>query len=172
MAGEPAVGEHVQVDVAIAAAGTGALRGRRARQGKTRQTGKRREAPLSSIHAITIPHIIYREGLRMRLIAAVMLSVLLGSFLTVAAQPPAQPPAAAQAPPQPMTFFVTSVGGGNGANLGGLAGAHRHCQQLATAGGAGTNGTWRPYLNANAPSGQPAANPREPIGAGPRCNPK
>ncbi len=108
----------------------------------------------------------------MRLIAAVMLSVLLGSFLTVAAQTPAQPPAAAQAPPQPMTFFVTSVGGGNGANLGGLAGADRHCQQLATAVGAGSNGTWRAYLSASAASGQPAVNARDRIGAGPWYNAK
>jgi len=107
----------------------------------------------------------------MRLIAAVMLSVLLGSFLTVAAQTPAQPPAAAQ-PPQPMTFFVTSVGGGNGANLGGLAGADRHCQQLATAVGAGSNGTWRAYLSASAASGQPAVNARDRIGAGPWYNAK
>jgi hypothetical protein len=62
----------------------------------------------------------------MRLFVAVMLSVLLGSLLSVAAQPPA-----GQQPPQPMTFFVTSVGVGQGANLGGLAGADRHCQQLA-----------------------------------------
>ena len=108
----------------------------------------------------------------MRLSAAVMLSVLLGSFLTVAAQTPAQPPAAAQTPPQPMTFFVTSVGGGNGANLGGLAGADRHCQQLATAVGAGSNGTWRAYLSASAAGGQPAVNARDRIGAGPWYNAK
>ena len=37
----------------------------------------------------------------------------------------------------PMSFFVTSAGPGNGANLGGLAGADRHCQMLAAAAGAG-----------------------------------
>jgi len=36
-----------------------------------------------------------------------------------------------------MTFFVTSVGNGKGANFGGLAGADKHCQTLATAAGAG-----------------------------------
>ena len=36
-------------------------------------------------------------------------------------------------PPAPMTFFVTSTGVGNGANLGGLAGADAHCQRLAAA---------------------------------------
>ena len=37
-----------------------------------------------------------------------------------------------------MSFFVTSVGKGDGANLGGLAGADAHCQTLAAAAGAGT----------------------------------
>ena len=41
-----------------------------------------------------------------------------------------------------MTFFLTSAGPGNGANLGGLAGADAHCQKPATAAGAG-NRTWR-----------------------------
>src|SRR5689334_18356456 len=49
------------------------------------------------------------------------------------AQPPAQPPAQ----PQPMSFFVTSVGKGDGANLGGLTGADSHCQTLAAAAGRG-----------------------------------
>ena len=31
----------------------------------------------------------------------------------------------------PMSFFVTSVGSGKGADLGGLAGADAHCQRLA-----------------------------------------
>ena len=35
-----------------------------------------------------------------------------------------------------MSFFITSVGLGNGGDLGGLAGADRHCQSLATAAGA------------------------------------
>lgn len=45
---------------------------------------------------------------------------------------------------QSMGFFITSVGPGNGANPGGLAGADQHCQKLATAAGA-ANGTWRAY---------------------------
>jgi hypothetical protein len=108
----------------------------------------------------------------MRHVAAVTLSVLLGSYLTVVAQTPAQPPAGQPPPPQPMTFFVTSVGSGNGANLGGLAGADRHCQQLATAAGAGNNGTWRAYLSASASGGQPAVNARDRIGNGPWYNAK
>jgi hypothetical protein len=67
-----------------------------------------------------------------------------------------------------MTFFVTSVGSGNGADLGGLAGADAHCQQLAEAAGAG--GTWRAYLSTQAADGQPAVNARERIGSGPWRN--
>ncbi|MEO8122793.1 MAG: hypothetical protein ABI633_01960, partial [Burkholderiales bacterium] len=35
-------------------------------------------------------------------------------------------------PQEKMTFFVTSVNPGNGANFGGLAGADAHCQALAS----------------------------------------
>ena len=69
-----------------------------------------------------------------------------------------------------MTFFVTSAGPGNGANLGGLAGADAHCQKLASAVGAG-NRTWRAYLSAN-PAGQPAVNAKDRIGRGPWVNVK
>ncbi|MGI8671185.1 MAG: hypothetical protein ACR2LU_01105, partial [Luteitalea sp.] len=47
----------------------------------------------------------------------------------------------------PMTFFITSVGSGKGADLGGLAGADKHCQALATPAGAGSR-QWRAYLSA------------------------
>src|SRR3954447_20547809 len=67
-----------------------------------------------------------------------------------------------------MAWFVTSVGSGNGADLGGLAGADAHCQQLAQAAGAG--GTWRAYLSTQAADGQPAVNARERIGSGPWQN--
>ena len=70
-----------------------------------------------------------------------------------------------------MSFFVTSVGKGDGANLGGLAGADAHCQSLATAAGAG-NRTWHAYLSANAASGQAAVNARDRIGNGPWYNGK
>lgn len=72
-------------------------------------------------------------------------------------------------PPAPMTFFVTSVGVGNGANLGGLAGADAHCQKLAAAAGAG-NRTWRAYLSTSAEGGKPAVNARDRIGKGPWHN--
>src|SRR4029453_3659969 len=64
----------------------------------------------------------------------------------------APPQRGAPAAPQPMGFFVTSVGLGKGANLGGLAGADAHCQALAQA--AGTSGkTWRAYLSTQAAGG-------------------
>jgi hypothetical protein len=68
-----------------------------------------------------------------------------------------------------MTFFVTSVGSGQGADLGGLEGADRHCQQLAEAVGAGGR-TWRAYLSTQATDGQPAVDARSRIGAGPWRN--
>ena len=43
---------------------------------------------------------------------------------------------AAVAQDNPMSFFVTSQGPGNGADLGGLEGADAHCQSLAEAAGA------------------------------------
>ena len=70
-----------------------------------------------------------------------------------------------------MSFFVTSAGSGNGANLGGLAGADKICQTLAAAAGAG-NRTWRAYLSAAAAAGQPAVNAKDRIGKGPWMNAK
>ncbi len=78
--------------------------------------------------------------------------------------------AQAQAPtPAQMSFFVTSVGSGRGADLGGLAGADAHCQALAQAAGAGQR-TWRAYLSTSAVGGAPAVNARDRIGAGPWRN--
>ena len=68
-----------------------------------------------------------------------------------------------------MGFFITSVGPGDGANLGGLEGADRHCQMLATAAGAG-NRTWRAYLSTVADGGQGLVNARDRIGDGPWHN--
>jgi hypothetical protein len=70
-----------------------------------------------------------------------------------------------------MSFFITSVGPGNGADLGGLAGADAHCQKLAAAVGAG-NRTWRAYLSTTASDGKPAVNARDRIGKGPWKNAK
>lgn len=65
-----------------------------------------------------------------------------------------------------MSFFITSVGSGDGANLGGLAGADAHCAALATAVGAGGK-TWRAYLSTQGAGG---VNARDRIGTGPWYN--
>ena len=70
-----------------------------------------------------------------------------------------------------MSFFVTSVGLGKGADLGGLEGADRHCQQLAQAAGS-VGKTWKAYLSPMAANGQPAVNARDRIGRGPWRNAK
>lgn len=70
-----------------------------------------------------------------------------------------------------MSFFITSAGSGNGANLGGIAGADAICQRLATAAGAGGK-TWHAYLSLPAQGSQPAVNARDRIGAGPWRNAK
>jgi hypothetical protein len=67
-----------------------------------------------------------------------------------------------------MSFFLTSAGPGNGANLGGLAGADAHCQKLAQA--VGSSGrTWRAYLST---TGTGAVNAKDRIGSGPWHNAK
>jgi hypothetical protein len=78
----------------------------------------------------------------------------------------------------PMSFFVTSVGGNDGANFGGLAGADAHCQKLAAAAGAGDR-TWHAYLStsgkfdfANPANAVPAVHARDRIGKGPWYNAK
>lgn len=73
---------------------------------------------------------------------------------------------AQQAPPQPMSFFITSAGKGDGANLGGLAGADAHCQALASAAGRG-GVTWHAYLSTQGPN---VVHARDRIGSGPWFN--
>lgn len=65
-----------------------------------------------------------------------------------------------------MSFFITSMGMGDGANLGGLAGADAHCQALAAAAGAGQR-NWAAYLSTQ---GANAVNARDRIGSGPWNN--
>ena len=69
---------------------------------------------------------------------------------------------------QNMSFFVTSAGLGKGGDLGGLAGADKHCQDLAQAVGAGSK-TWHAYLSTQ---GAGAANAKDRIGKGPWVNAK
>jgi len=80
-------------------------------------------------------------------------------------------PALAQDAEKGLSFFITSKGPGNGADLGGLEGADAHCQKLAEAAGAGDR-TWRAYLSASPQGDQPAVNARGRIGDGPWYNAK
>jgi hypothetical protein len=72
---------------------------------------------------------------------------------------------AATAQDATMSFFITSAGPGNGANLGGLAGADAHCTSLAEAAGV-TGKTWRAYLSTS------DTDAKDRIGAGPWHNAK
>lgn len=78
---------------------------------------------------------------------------------------------AARAQQAEMSFFVTSVGKGNGADLGGLDGADAHCQALAAAAGAAST-PWRAYLSTTLPGGDAGVNARDRIGKGPWQNAK
>jgi len=93
-------------------------------------------------------------------LAALTLSVQAGSHLLAQGQAP-----------QPMSFFITSVGSGNGANLGGLLGADKHCQNLASA--VGSTKMWRAYLSEIGSAGRlKPVNARDRIGTGPWYNAK
>ncbi len=76
---------------------------------------------------------------------------------------------AADTPQETMTFFITSAGPGDGANLGGLDGADAHCETLAAAQGAGGRG-WMAYLSTINDDGSAAVNARDRIGRGPWHN--
>lgn len=104
-------------------------------------------------------------SIRRTTIVVPLIFIVAAAYLS-SAQGPQQ-----QAPQQPMSFFVTSVGPGNGGNLGGLEGADKHCQTLAAAAGA-DNRMWRAYLSIAAAGGQPAVYARERIGTGPWYNAK
>lgn len=92
-------------------------------------------------------------------------------FVLLAAATQLMPASRADAPVQSMSFFITSVGAGDGANLGGVAGADRHCASLAEA--AGVRGkTWHAYLGQQARDGKPAIHARDRIGKGPWMNAK
>jgi len=70
-----------------------------------------------------------------------------------------------------MSFFVTSTGKGNGADLGGLEGADAHCSALAKAAGSKET-NWKAYLSTTLPGGDAGVNARERIGKGPWYNAK
>ena len=71
----------------------------------------------------------------------------------------------------PMTFFITSAGSGKGADLGGLEGADKHCNELAKAAGSKLT-NWKAYLSTTQPGGEAGVNARERIGKGPWRNAK
>src|SRR5687768_4007213 len=100
----------------------------------------RRRLPSDHPHAML--GAVFRPGGDMKtmrsILAALVVALVPGSYLLFAQQPaPPQPAPPQPAQKQPMSFFVTSVGKGDGANLGGLAGADAHCQALAKAAGQG-----------------------------------
>ena len=100
-----------------------------------------------------------KRQLSVILCCAFVLPILMAQSLQAAEEQP------------PMTFFVTSVGVGNGADLGGLEGADKHCQALAEAADA-KGKTWRAYLSAQAKDGEPAVSAKDRIGEGPWHNAK
>lgn len=107
--------------------------------------------------------------LNQRLLALLIVCVLGNN---ACAQQASAPRAAPQAPPlMPLGFFVTSIGLGDGGNLGGLDGADAHCQSLAQDVGAGGR-AWRAYLSTQATRTTPAVNARDRIGKGPWGNAK
>jgi hypothetical protein len=103
-------------------------------------------------------------------LVALSVALVLGSYIALAQQPLAggggqgRGPAG---PPQPMSFFITSVGKGDGANYGGLAGADAYCQMLGGAAGRGAPVVWHAYLSTQGPN---AVNARDRIGNGPWFN--
>ncbi len=100
-----------------------------------------------------------------RLISQTVRAALTATAMIVAGASPAVAQSA------PMSFFITSAGPGDGAKLGGLAGADRHCQTLAEAAGA-RGKTWHAYLSQAAMSGVPAVSARDRVGPGPWRNAK
>ena len=95
----------------------------------------------------------------------------LGSRVSMAVMAIVLAGCATTTPQSGASFFVTSQGGGKGADFGGLAGADKHCQTLAAAAGLGDK-TWRAYLSASAAGATPAVNARDRIGTGPWKNVK
>lgn len=90
--------------------------------------------------------------------------VLVGTTVGIEGQAPAF-----KASPS-MNFFVTSKGLGDGANLGGIAGADYHCQQLAAA--AGSQRTFYAYLSTRPANGTTTLHGKDRIGKGPFYNAK
>lgn len=97
-----------------------------------------------------------------RILVVVALAAAVPVLLAFSPGPEATPTAQSD-----MTFFLTSRGPGDGANLGGLDGADAHCAMLASEGGAADGLTWRAYLST---TGDGGVNARDRIGDGPWHN--
>ena len=95
-------------------------------------------------------------------LTALAIALTAGSYLVIAQQP-----AGRGGPPPPMSFFITSVSKGEGANYGGLAGADAYCQKLGSDAGRGAPVVWHAYLSTQ---GAGAVNARDRIGNGPWYN--
>ena len=87
--------------------------------------------------------------------------------------------ALAESDAEKMSFFITSAGPGNGADLGGLEGADAHCAKLAKS--AGSTKSWAAYLSTSMvidrSKGRPfditdGVSARDRIGSGPWHNAK
>jgi len=110
------------------------------------------------------------EGLKF-LGAAAVLAAIGNLFLGEASHAQQSGGAPGVPKPLPLGFFITSVGLGKGADLGGLTGADAHCQNLAEAVGAGHR-EWRAYLSTQETETEPAVNAIDRIGEGPWGNAK
>src|SRR5881409_3577722 len=110
----------------------------------------------------TIPERISEMKKTLVILGATMV-LALGTIALIAQQREGQ---RGGGPPPPMSFFITSVGKGDGANYGGLAGADAYCQMMAAAAGRGA-ATWHAYLSTQ---GTGAVNARDRIGSGPWFN--
>jgi hypothetical protein len=108
----------------------------------------------------------FLEEIAMRELIFASMAIVAGSLLSCAA-------VAVTGDTSKMSFFITSVGPGNGADLGGLEGADKHCQKLASSAGAGDR-TWRAYLSTQGRDfkDENVVNARDRIGAGPWYNAK
>lgn len=115
--------------------------------------------------------IMNRLDLKPMLMRTILLfsTLLLGSLATAQLPPEERTIPGPEEDKGSLSFFITSVGVGNGGDLGGLAGADAHCESLADAVGAGDR-LWRAYLSTQAFDGQEAINAIDRIGQGPWYN--
>ena len=109
--------------------------------------------------------------MKLSAIVAAAFLVSAGMSLPAHAQDKAKDKATKKGGGGDMTFFVTSAGKGNGADLGGLEGADAHCNALAKAAGS-KRANWKAYLSTTQPGGEAGVNARDRVGKGPWRNAK